>query len=126
MTGGFCRLIVIGLCGLDAAETGTAALYVDDDAGKVTACYVGNTFAFETYSGGRGRSYCSCAGSGCTENHVYCGNFGFSLKRKSAALGHILCHIFGKLGLGSDGVTEEKLAAGAYCRLGDCFVALHK
>ena len=35
--------IIVGLCGLDTAETGAASLNVYDDAGKVAACGIGDT-----------------------------------------------------------------------------------
>ena len=118
-------LIIVALCRLDTAETGAASLYVNDNAGKVGADYVGNALALERNSGRRGGGDNSRAGACRAENHVNSSDFAFCLKRKTASFRHLLCHIFGKLGLGGDGVTEEKLTARTDRSLSDSLVALH-
>ena len=46
-------LVVVRLCRLDTAQTRTAALYVEDNAGNVGACYVADAFTLKRYAGGR-------------------------------------------------------------------------
>ena len=48
-----CSLIIVGLRGLDAAESGTTALYVDDEAGQVASGDVGDALTLQRDSGRR-------------------------------------------------------------------------
>ena len=54
VTYALCDLVVVRLRRLDAAETGTAAHYVDDDAGQIRTRDIGYTLGFKGNSG-RGR-----------------------------------------------------------------------
>ena len=51
MAGSSGGLPIIRLGGLDATQTRAASLHVDNDAGQVGACYVGNAFAFQGDAG---------------------------------------------------------------------------
>ena len=59
-------------------------------------------------------------------NHIYCGNFAFSLQKRAAYFRHSFCHIRSNFGLRGYWVAEIVAAARRYCSLGNCLVAFHK
>ena len=119
-------LEVVGLRGLDTAETGAAALDVDHQRGEIGAGQVGQALALEGDSGGGGGGHDAGAGGGHAVDHVDGGNLGLSLEEHAADLGETLGHVGRDLGLGGDGVTEVVAAARDDGGLRDGLVTLHK
>ena len=119
-------LEVVALGSLDVAEAGAAAHDVDDQAGDLGACAVGDTFLLQGHTGAGRRSDDTGAGTGSAVYHVDSCNFALGLQEATADLGHTSSHVFRNLRLGSDGVTEEKACAGANSGFRDSFATLHK
>ena len=90
VAGRSCRLPVIRLRGLDSAESGTAALDVDNDRRKIRTCHIRYTLGLEADSG-RGRGSHRADTCGCrTENHIDGGDFALRLKICTAYFRHDL------------------------------------
>lgn len=119
-------LEVVALAGLDAAETGAAALDVHYESGYVTAGDVAQALAHQGDSGaGGGGHHPHARGCGAVD-HVDGSYLALRLEEDTADLGHLLGHVGGHLRLGSNGVAEIVTAAGLDRRLGDGLVALHQ
>ena len=126
MGGGFGRLEVVRLGGLDSSESGPSALDVDDQARNVRSRQIGDPLGHQADTGGGcGRHDPDAGGSG-TEDHVDGRDFGLGLQIDTADLRHPLGHVCRHLGLRGDGVSEEVPASGGDCRLGDGLVSLHE
>ena len=90
VAGRSCRLPVIRLRGLDSAESGAAALDVDNDRRKIRTCHIRYTLGLEADSG-RGRGSHRADTCGCrTENHIDGGDFALRLKICTAYFRHNL------------------------------------
>ena len=57
-------------------------------------------------------------------NHIYCGNFAFSLQKRTAYFRHSFSHICGNFGLRGYGVAKIAAAARIYSAKGHGLVAL--
>ena len=119
-------LPIVGLGGLDAAETRAPSLHVDDDARQIRACHVRNALAFKRDSGARrGRHRTSAGGRGAI-HHVDGRDLAFSLQIRPANLRHALGHVGRKLGLRRDGIAEEETAPSAQRTFCERLVSLHE
>ena len=114
---------VVGLGGLDAAETGAAALDVDDQGGQVCAGEVGDTLSLQGDAGAGGGGHGRVAGGGDAIDHVDGRDLALGLEE---GLGHFLGHVRGDLGLRGDGIAEVVAAAGQNGGLREGFVPLHQ
>ena len=126
VTAAFGSLEVVGLRGLDAAQTGAAALDVDYEGRHVRTGDIAQTFGLQRDSGTGGGGHNTHAGSGSAVDHVDGCDFTFRLEEHTADLGHLLCHVGGDLRLRGDGVAEVVAAAGANGGLRNGLVTLHK
>ena len=120
-----CCLPVILLGGLNGTETRAAALNIDEETWNIRTCDIGDTLGFQRDSGRGGGCHDAGAGAACAENHIDRCDLRFSLKKDTAALGHLLGEILGKLGLRGDRVAKEALAACTDRGLGQRLIAFH-
>ena len=120
------RLEIVGLGGLNAAQSRTAALNIHDQTGQVTAGHIGNTFTLQGDSGTGGGGHGPLACGSCANDHVDRGDLALRLQEGAADLRHTLRHISGDLGLGGDGIAEIVPAAGHDGGFSQGFVALHQ
>ena len=119
-------LEIVALGGLDAAQTGAAAHDVEDHAGQLSACDVGDALLLQADTGAGGRGDDAGAGTGSAVHHVDCRNLALRLEEAAAHLGHTGGHIFGNFCLRGDRIAEEETCAGADCGLRNRFATLHK
>ena len=120
------RLEIVSLRGLDAAETGTRAHHVDDDAGKLRAADVGDALLLQADAGARGAGHRSAARTRGTVHHVDGCDLALRLDEVSADLRQTPAHIFRDLVLRGDGIAGIETAAAADGGFCDCFVTFHQ
>ena len=119
-------LEVVGLTGLDAAQTGAAPLHVHHKSGHVGTGYVAQTFTFQRNTGAGGGGHNPEACRRRAVNHINGSDLALRLKEHAALnFRQALCHIGGDLRLGGDRIAEVVAAARPDSGLRDGFVALH-
>ena len=121
-------LEIVGLAGLDGAQTGSATHHVDDEAGQLGAGDVGDAFLLEADAGaGRGgHDHLSAAGSSIY--HIDGRHFTFRLQDHHAG-GFprlLLGQRFQNFRLRGDRVAEVTVRANPDGGVGDGLVSLHK
>ena len=119
-------LKIVGLGGLNAAKSRTAALDVDHQRRHIGTGNVAQSLRFQGDSGAGGGGHYTHTGCGRAVNHIDRRDLTFRLQEHAADFGHLLCHVGSYFCLGCDGISEVMAAAGADGGLCDCFVALHK
>ena len=119
-------LEIVALGGLNGTQSGAAANHVNNNTGKLCACKIGHALLLKADSGAGGACHAPCTGSCCAVDHVDCSNFALCLEEAAAHLGKATRHVFGNIVLGSDGITEEVVAACLNSSFCNSFAALHQ
>ena len=126
VTATFDSLEIVGLRGLDTAESGAASDHIDYDAGKFGAANVADTLLFKANAGRARRSHRARAASGGAVYHIDGGDFAFRLNEAAAHFGQTLAEILRYLVLRGDGIAEEGSAPASHGGFGYGFVTFHK
>ena len=121
-----CDLQVICLAGLDAADAGAAAGYVQDDQRHFTGGDETDAFLHESKTrGARGNKYAAAARCSAV-CHTDGRKLGLGLDERSACLRKFMAHIFWNFVLRCDRIAEITFYSRSDRRFGKGFVSLHQ
>ena len=120
-------LAIVALTGLNGAQTGAAALYVDNQGRNLSRRHVADTFLHQGNTRTGGRSHDSLARTSAAIEHIDGGHFAFGLQHHHTARfpGLQFRQCFQHFRLWGNGITEVTVASAADGCVGNGLVSLH-